>query len=149
MHPSSDERFCRAGRTPLMNLLRNQSSTRSNPVRPHLRAISLAVLCLGVSGCKSSGWLKNGFKLGPNYETPFAAVGDGWIDNADPSVIAQPPRHAEWWKVFHDPVLNDLVKKAYKQNLTLREAGLRVLQARHRRRQSLSAVAAAIRRFCP
>ena len=35
-----------------------------------------------------------------------------------------------WWAVFDDPVLNALVCDAYRQNLTLREAGFRVLQAR-------------------
>ena len=42
-----------------------------------------------------------------------------------------------WWTVFTDPVLNEsdpvlnyLVQTAYKQNLTLRQAGMRVLQAR-------------------
>ena len=35
--------------------------------------------------------------------------------------------------MFQDPVLNELVDAAYQQNLTLREAGLRVLQARAQR----------------
>ena len=37
---------------------------------------------------------------------------------------------SKWWTVFNDPVLNDLICDAYHQNLTLREAGWRVLQAR-------------------
>ena len=49
---------------------------------------------------------------------------------------------SHWWTVFNDPVLDDLVCTAYRQNLTLREAGFRVLQARaaagHRRRQASS-----------
>ncbi len=36
----------------------------------------------------------------------------------------------QWWGVFHDPILNDLICTAYHQNLTLRKAGFRVLQAR-------------------
>ncbi|HEV3003402.1 MAG TPA: efflux transporter outer membrane subunit, partial [Pirellulales bacterium] len=35
-----------------------------------------------------------------------------------------------WWSVFNDRALYDLVQTAYRQNLTLREAGFRVLQAR-------------------
>jgi NodT family efflux transporter outer membrane factor (OMF) lipoprotein len=35
-----------------------------------------------------------------------------------------------WWTVFSDPVLNDFIQTAYRENLTLREAGSRVLQAR-------------------
>jgi NodT family efflux transporter outer membrane factor (OMF) lipoprotein len=37
---------------------------------------------------------------------------------------------SKWWTVFNDPVLNDLICNAYHQNLTLKEAGYRVLQAR-------------------
>jgi NodT family efflux transporter outer membrane factor (OMF) lipoprotein len=36
----------------------------------------------------------------------------------------------EWWTVFNDPTLNALVQTAYQQNLTLREAGARILEAR-------------------
>ena len=37
---------------------------------------------------------------------------------------------SHWWTVFNDPVLNSLVQTAYRQNLTLKDAGYRVLQAR-------------------
>lgn len=36
----------------------------------------------------------------------------------------------QWWMVFNDPVLDSLIDSAVTQNLTLREAGFRVLQAR-------------------
>jgi NodT family efflux transporter outer membrane factor (OMF) lipoprotein len=112
------------------------SVVKGGPVegrRGYFRVLGLMLLCLGVSGCALPRWAENGFKLGPDYETPFAAVGNEWIENADPRVISQPPRHAEWWKVFNDPELDALIERAYRQNLTLREAGLRVLQARAQR----------------
>jgi NodT family efflux transporter outer membrane factor (OMF) lipoprotein len=37
---------------------------------------------------------------------------------------------SEWWRVFNDPVLDRLIESAYEQNLSLREAGARVLAAR-------------------
>lgn len=37
---------------------------------------------------------------------------------------------ANWWEMFHDKTLNTLVKKAYKQNLDIQQAGLRILQSR-------------------
>jgi NodT family efflux transporter outer membrane factor (OMF) lipoprotein len=37
---------------------------------------------------------------------------------------------AHWWLVFDDPVLQSLVESAYLQNITLRQAGFRVLEAR-------------------
>ncbi len=36
----------------------------------------------------------------------------------------------EWWKTFHDPTLNSLVKQAYTQNLDIKSAGLRIAQSR-------------------
>ncbi len=37
---------------------------------------------------------------------------------------------SKWWSVFHDPVLEKLIQKAYKENLDLKTAGIRILQAR-------------------
>jgi NodT family efflux transporter outer membrane factor (OMF) lipoprotein len=44
--------------------------------------------------------------------------------------LDEPAEVREWWTSFNDPVLTALVNKAYEQNLTLRAAGLRVIQAR-------------------
>ena len=35
-----------------------------------------------------------------------------------------------WWKAFNDPVLDRLIDQAYRGNLSLRIAGVRVLEAR-------------------
>src|SRR5262249_24561018 len=37
---------------------------------------------------------------------------------------------SKWWTVFQDPTLDSLIALASRQNLTLRQAGFRVLQAR-------------------
>src|SRR5207244_3760826 len=37
---------------------------------------------------------------------------------------------AGWWTVFDDSLLNCLIERAYHENLTLREAGYRILAAR-------------------
>jgi NodT family efflux transporter outer membrane factor (OMF) lipoprotein len=75
-------------------------------------------------------YVQNGFKVGPNYRKPDAAVASNWIDASDKRVRTDSDDLSKWWTVFNDPVLNDLVCNAYHQNLTLREAGYRVLQAR-------------------
>jgi NodT family efflux transporter outer membrane factor (OMF) lipoprotein len=75
-------------------------------------------------------YVQNGFKVGPNYRTPDAAVASDWIDASDKRVRTDSDDLSRWWTVFNDPVLNDLICDAYHQNLTLREAGYRVLQAR-------------------
>ncbi len=67
--------------------------------------------------------------LGPDFKTPEAPVAEEWTD-IDPSMVSnQPADHPEWWTVFNDPVLNQLIETAQSQNLTLRTAGVRVLQA--------------------
>ena len=38
-------------------------------------------------------------------------------------------RTTDWWHVFDDPVLNNLIQRAYAQNLTLREAGMKAAYA--------------------
>jgi NodT family efflux transporter outer membrane factor (OMF) lipoprotein len=91
--------------------------------------VGLAVLTTG--GCTSlSEYISNGFKVGPNYRQPPAATAPDWIDTADKRVRRESDDLSKWWTVFHDPALDSLIDDAYKQNLTLRQAGLRVLQAR-------------------
>jgi NodT family efflux transporter outer membrane factor (OMF) lipoprotein len=97
------------------------------------RLYCLALLASAMALCGCSGpleYIHNGFKVGPNYKRPPAPVADQWIDALDPRVRSEEPDDRHWWTVFHDPVLSDLVLTAYNQNLTLREAGWRVLQAR-------------------
>jgi NodT family efflux transporter outer membrane factor (OMF) lipoprotein len=68
--------------------------------------------------------------VGPNHRRPCAPVADDWIDGDDQRVLPLPPDHPDWWAVFRDPVVNELVQMALEQNLTLRQAGMRVMQAR-------------------
>src|SRR3984957_15655491 len=95
---------------------------------PYRLCVALAMCC---SGCTSlTEYVHNGFKVGPNYRQPDAAVANNWIDASDNRVRTESDDLSKWWTVFNDPVLNDLVCNAYRQNLTLRQAGFRVLQAR-------------------
>jgi NodT family efflux transporter outer membrane factor (OMF) lipoprotein len=88
----------------------------------------LAVLVCGCTG--PSEYIHNGFKVGPKYCPPGAAVAEAWIDAADKRVRSESDDLSQWWRVFNDPVLDALIQDAYRQNLTLREAGFRVLAAR-------------------
>ncbi|MEN6405860.1 MAG: TolC family protein [Thermoguttaceae bacterium] len=90
----------------------------------------LGLAMLGLTGCTSlSDYVHNGFKVGPNYCTPSAPVADQWIDQADIHV-ADDQSLSRWWTVFQDPTLDRLIVTSYRQNLSLREAGFRILQAR-------------------
>jgi NodT family efflux transporter outer membrane factor (OMF) lipoprotein len=96
------------------------------------RAGLVGLVLLG-SGCVATGpleWIRNGFKVGPNYCRPPAPVADEWIEGNDPRVQSRHLKYGGWWSVFQDPTLNALVETAYRQNLTLRVVGARVLQAR-------------------
>ena len=56
-----------------------------------------------------------------------------WIEAEQPGVRTATAIAERWWNAFQDPVLSRLVDAAYKQNLPLRAAGLRVIQAQARR----------------
>jgi NodT family efflux transporter outer membrane factor (OMF) lipoprotein len=80
----------------------------------------MLLLTYFVVGCTS---------LGPDFEKPEALVAEDWIEVDQEKISRQPADHPEWWTVFNDPVRNQLIETARSQNLTLRSAGLRVLQA--------------------
>lgn len=104
---------------------------------PWCGLLALVALALGSSGCAYTGgvrdFVRNGFKVGPEYCKPAAPVACSWIDSYDERVRADLPDHPAWWTVFNDPILTGLVYTAYEQNLPLRVAGLRVLEARAQR----------------
>src|SRR5438309_9225504 len=92
-------------------------------------ALLAAVAFMG--GCTSWGdYVRNGFKVGPNYCKPPAPVAKDWIDADDQRVRSASDDLSKWWAVFNDPVLDALICDAYRQNLSLRVAGMRVLEAR-------------------
>jgi NodT family efflux transporter outer membrane factor (OMF) lipoprotein len=78
-------------------------------------------------------WLSGCMMVGPDYVRPIAPMTDMWIDPGDPAVRREPADMSAWWTVFNDPVLNTLVETAYRQNPSLRAAGVRVLEAQARR----------------
>ncbi len=81
----------------------------------------LAMLVCLLSGCL----------VGPNYQQPTAQIATQWLEFEDPRLNTTSPVEPIWWKqAFQDPVLDRLVEEALAGNLTLRSAGLRVLQAR-------------------
>ena len=94
-------------------------------------SVLLFVMLLFTSGCTSwREYFSNGFKVGPNFSRPPAPVAPQWIDAADARVRSEGGDLSRWWTVFKDPVLDSLIDTAYRQNLTLRDAGFRILQAR-------------------
>ena len=74
--------------------------------------------------------LFSGCMVGPDFRRSVAPVSQNWLDAGDPRVKSEVADYREWWKTFNDPVLDRLVDRAYRENLNLRIAGVRVLAAR-------------------
>jgi len=75
----------------------------------------------------------SGCMVGPDYVRPQAPTAPSWIESPQAGARADAAAAERWWEAFDDPVLARLVDLAYKQNLSLRAIGLRVLQAQARR----------------
>jgi len=68
--------------------------------------------------------------VGPEYKEPEADVQSDWSGIETTTLSSNPPLDPQWWKsAFNDPVLDALVETALEQNLSLRSAALRVIQA--------------------
>ena len=102
--------------------------------------------CDYVGSCKS--YVRNGFKVGPEYCKPAAPVADSWIDEYDERVRTELPNYADWWSVFNDPVLDRFDGRDLSAELgpeigrSSRAAS--AIHPRHRCRWNLSAVARGI-----
>ncbi|MDX2416664.1 MAG: efflux transporter outer membrane subunit, partial [Xanthomonadales bacterium] len=68
--------------------------------------------------------------VGPDFVQLEAPLPDSWELKQDTGLKATPYELIEWWEVFNDPVLNQLVDVAHQQNYSLELAGLRVLESR-------------------
>lgn len=83
--------------------------------------LALAASCL-LAGCM----------VGPNYHRPSVAVPPAYRGQTA-SAATQPPTASlgndKWWTVFRDPILQQLIRTAVKQNYDVQIAASRVLQA--------------------
>lgn len=69
--------------------------------------------------------------VGPNFESPQARVSKQWA-TANLESKNQNKEWERWWEIFSDPVLDNLIELSYKQNLSLKVSGVRVMQSRAR-----------------
>jgi len=90
-------------------------------VKTSAALVSVAVLLLS-AGCTL---------VGPDYVEPTAPMQDDWIDYETEELANSPPVESGWWSTaYRDATLDALIESALAQNLSLRSAGLRVLQSR-------------------
>jgi outer membrane protein TolC len=85
-----------------------------------IRWVLAPAVFLPVAGCA----------VGPNFVPPEAPIAEKFRFANNHSVKSTYKEYPDWWKSFHDPILNRLIHTAFNQNLTLLAAGTRVLQAR-------------------
>jgi multidrug efflux system outer membrane protein len=83
--------------------------------------LALGLLALGVAGCT----------VGPDYKRPGSTApaefrGLGPDNPVGPASLAELP----WWEVFGDPVLQELIREAVRENYDLRVAAARIIDAR-------------------
>ena len=71
--------------------------------------------------------LLSGCMVGPNYSKPAAPLNKSWVGEEKLGVERDARLDIEWWKLFQDPVLDNLVATAYRENLSLQIAAMRVL----------------------
>ncbi|EFL52610.1 RND efflux system, outer membrane lipoprotein, NodT family [Solidesulfovibrio fructosivorans JJ]] len=89
--------------------------------RTRFRLCATFFLALCLCGC---------MKLGPDFKRPDAQLYDTWAEDGADGLKQGQAVQNEWWKTFGDPELSKLVRTAFDRNLTLRVAGLRVIEGR-------------------
>lgn len=67
--------------------------------------------------------------VGPNYVAPDLAVPDSWSSDPQGALQIHESQAVEWWTLFEDPVLTELVERAVSENLDLRVAMSRIDEA--------------------
>ncbi len=90
------------------------------------RAAALAPMALALSACMT---------VGPNYKLPDEALvnaplAQGSIAGAQNAPVTQGDVPTDWWRLYDDPVLDDLVQQALKSNTSLRVAAANLARSR-------------------
>ncbi|MGH9359121.1 MAG: efflux transporter outer membrane subunit [Terriglobia bacterium] len=86
------------------------------------KLLLLSLVCMLLAGCT----------VGPNYHRPKVNVPPAYrgpAANPPGKASAESLGNEKWWAVFHDPVLQQLIRAALRQNYDVRIAATRVLQA--------------------
>jgi len=80
----------------------------------------VVIVALMLAGCAP---------VGPDFVRPDPQTNPAWLDAELDQFVTESPELADWWIVLDDPVLDDLISIAHKQNTSLQIAGLRVIEA--------------------
>ncbi len=102
-----------------------------------IRRLCAAAVALVLASCT----------VGPNFVKPKPDVPPRWSATAleraaarAGAVSAAEPQSLDWWMSFHDPMLTSLIERSAAANLDVREAVLRIEEAREQRAVTASAL---------
>jgi NodT family efflux transporter outer membrane factor (OMF) lipoprotein len=85
-------------------------------------ALAPLAMMLALGGCA----------VGPKFVRPAAPLEAAWHAPDTAQVLTPALADTAWWRTFNDPTLDSLVAIAYRQNLPLQVAGVRIYEARAR-----------------
>jgi NodT family efflux transporter outer membrane factor (OMF) lipoprotein len=86
-----------------------------------IKAINISLAGIMLNGCCS---------VGPKYDPPSVEMNCEWHSQLSEGMQNDSPDYFVWWEALNDPILNSLIFRASQQNLDMKIAALRVLQAR-------------------
>lgn len=91
------------------------------------RGAAVLVAAYALAGCT----------VGPDFLKPKAEVPAAWTKAvgtpAKSRISATAPQTDSWWERFHDPELSALIRRAVEANLDIKEAAVRIAEARAQR----------------
>ncbi len=108
------------------SLLKRKSNQRGHRLKT-LGWVILVILSIG---------LLQSCAVGPDYVEPETTAADStdiWHQKLERGLSEGQADLQTWWKVFNDPLLEDIMQRATKGNLDLKEAYFRIQEARARR----------------
>jgi len=85
------------------------------------KRVLLAVLAISLSSCVA---------VGPEYVQPDSPLGPDWYEAEHARYESSAEQQVLWWQDLHDPVLDQIIELAHRQNNSVKIAGLRVLESR-------------------
>ena len=110
-----------------MGSLRTQKPNHRRHWPKSLGLVILIMACIG---------LLQSCAVGPDYVEPEATAAtatDSWHQKMERGLSEGQADLQTWWEVFNDPLLDDIIQRATKGNLDLKEAFYRIQEARARR----------------
>ena len=93
---------------------------RSNSSMSLLRLVFFLVISVVICGCT----------VGPDYVKPDMPAPDAWHAELTKGINSGQADFQDWWRVFNDPVLDDLIQRAAENNYDLQKAIAKIEESR-------------------